>query len=117
MVYGRDEALINSFVDRVINEEDAKLRHDSTTEGYLGVDINRDANKMTLTQSGLAKRVKAFGLHSKYSTTTATPAERAALPRDSGGEPAFSKFIMQHWLVAVVSPGNLVTIISSINGY
>ena len=44
---------------------------------------------MTLTQSGLARRVvKVLGIHSKYSTPTATPDKCAALPFNSGGEPA-----------------------------
>ena len=38
-------------------------------EGYLGVDIQRDGDKITLLQEGLTKRIiAALGLNSKYLT-------------------------------------------------
>ena len=74
-------------------EEEFKLCRECTTEGYLGVDIKRNGEKTTLTQSGLKKRaIEALGLNSKYSTATTTPAECDVLPHDSGGEPAVCTF-------------------------
>jgi hypothetical protein len=61
----------------------------SMAEGYLGVDIQRDGNQITLLQEGLTKRIiTALGLDSKYSTHIDTPAETAALGRDVKGEEA-----------------------------
>ena len=93
LVYGHDEASINPIVDRMTNEEEVKIPCEGTAEGYLGVDIKRNWNKTTLTQSGLVKlAIEALGLYSKYSIVTSTPVKCAALPRDSGGEPAAGKF-------------------------
>jgi hypothetical protein len=48
-----------------------------------------NGTKITLTQSGLTKRIiKALSLDSKYSTSCDTPAEKAPLPRDVDGPPA-----------------------------
>ena len=55
--------------------------------GYLGVDIQRNGDKITLLQEGLTKRIiAALGLDSKYSTPVDTPAEAAALGRDVDGK-------------------------------
>ena len=45
LVYGCDEALMNAFIDRMTNKEEAKFRREGTAEGYLGIDIKRDENK------------------------------------------------------------------------
>ena len=91
LVYGRDEALINSFVVCTTNKEEAKLQCGCTVEGYIGVDIKRNGHKTTLTQSGLDNRVtEALRLHNKYST--ATPVECANLPCDSVCKPAVGTF-------------------------
>jgi len=89
LLYAREDAIIDDFIERMQKDEEVILRKEGTAEGSLGVDIKRDGNKTTLTQSGLAKRVvEALGLCSKYSTPCATPAEQAPLPRDLSGQPA-----------------------------
>ena len=89
LLYAREDAIIDDFIERMQKDEEVILRKEGTAEGFLGVDIKRDGNKTTLTQSGLAKRVvEALGLCSKYSTPCATPAEQAPLPRDLSGQPA-----------------------------
>ena len=88
LIYAQDDATIVEFIKRM-QKADVKLRKEGTAEGFLGVDIMREGNKTILTQSGLAKRVvDALGLCSKYTTATATPAERAPLGRDLDGPDA-----------------------------
>ena len=88
LVYGRTQADIDTFVDR-IRQEEILLRKEDTAEGYLGVHIERDGSTTVLKQTGLTRRVvKALGLDNKYSTACSTPAETAALPRDVDGQPA-----------------------------
>ena len=66
LVYGRDEASINSFVDCMTTKEEVKLQHEGTAENYLSVDIKRNKNKMTLIQYGRANRVvEALGIYNK----------------------------------------------------
>jgi len=87
LVYGRSDEAIDAFISRMA-AQDVKLRREGTAEGFLGVDIHRDGNKTTLTQSGLAKRViEALGLDASYSNSVSTPAECGALPWDSNGQP------------------------------
>ena len=60
-----------------------------TVEGYLGVDIQRDGDNITLKQEGLTKRIiEALGLDTKYSTPVDTPEESAALGKDVEGKEA-----------------------------
>jgi hypothetical protein len=88
LIYCKDEAEIDDFINRM-RSEDVALHKEGTADGYLGVDIHREGTKITLTQSGLTKRIiKALGLDSKYSTSCDTPAEKAPLPRDVDGPPA-----------------------------
>jgi len=88
LIYCKDEAEIDDFITRM-RSEDVALHKEGTADGYLGVDIQRDGTTITLTQSGLTKRIiKALGLDSKYSTSCNTPAEKAPLPRDADGPPA-----------------------------
>jgi hypothetical protein len=55
-------------------------------EGYLGVDIQRERNQITLKQEGLTKSIiEALGLDSKYSTPVDTPTKSGALGRDADG--------------------------------
>ncbi len=69
--------------------KDIALHKVGTAEDYLGVDIQRDSNKITFTQIGLTKRIiEALGLDSKFTTAVATPAEKAALGKDVDGPPA-----------------------------
>jgi hypothetical protein len=58
-------------------------------EGYLGINIQRDGQHITLKQEGLTKQIiEALGLDSKYSTPIDTPAKSAALGRDIDGKVA-----------------------------
>ena len=88
LIYGRTEAEIDSLIERLKND-DIALHKEGTAEGYLGVDIQRDGQNITLKQEGLTKRIiEALGLDSKYSTPVDTPAELAALGRDVTGKDA-----------------------------
>ena len=52
-----------------------------------------DGTKTTLSQPGLTKRiVETLGLSSKFSTSCSTPADKVALARDMGGDPATGIF-------------------------
>ena len=85
LIYGKNDEEINDFIERM-KQEDVALHREGTAEGYLGVDIQREGNSITLRQEGLTKRIiSALGLDSKLSTSVATPAEKAALGRDLGG--------------------------------
>lgn len=88
LVYAKTDEVIDRFVLSMQTEEVA-LRREGTAEGYLGVDIRREHSSVSLTQSGLTKRIiAALGLDNKYSTPCSTPAETAPLPKDDNGEPA-----------------------------
>ncbi len=88
LIHGKSEAEIDGFIDQ-LKREDIALQKEGTAEGYLGVDIQRHGNKITLLQEGLKKRIiAALGLDSKYSTSVDTPAEAAALGRDVDGKEA-----------------------------
>ncbi len=88
MIYGQTEAEIGSLIERLKNN-DIALHKEGTAEGYLGVDIQRDGQNITLKQEGLTERIiKALGLDSKYSTPVETPAESAAFGRDVNGKDA-----------------------------
>ena len=79
MIYGKTDEEINDFIERM-KQEDVALHREGTAEGYLGVDIQRKGNTVTLRQEGLTKRIiSALGLDSKMSTSVETPAEKAAL--------------------------------------
>ena len=79
LIYGKNDEEINDFIERM-KQEDVALHREGTAEGYLGVDIQREGNSITLRQEGLTKRIiSALGLDSKLSTSVATPAEKAAL--------------------------------------
>ncbi|KAL7547469.1 hypothetical protein ACHAWF_011772 [Thalassiosira exigua] len=87
LVYGRSEKAIDGLIKR-LRREDILLRKEGTAEGYLGVQVERQGNRTTLTQPGLIKKVvEALGLCTKYSTALATPSEKAPLPRDLSGVP------------------------------
>jgi hypothetical protein len=88
LIYGRNEAEIDNLIER-LKHEDIALHKEGTAEGYLGVDIQRDGENITLKQEGLTKRIiEALGLNSKYSTPVDTPAETGALGRDVDGKEA-----------------------------
>ena len=88
LIYGRNEAAINNLIER-LKHDDIALHKEGTAEGYLGVDIQREGENITLKQEGLTKRIiEALGLNSKYSTPVDTPAETTALGRDVDGKEA-----------------------------
>ena len=88
LIHGKSDAEIVDLIDR-LKRDDIALHKEGTTEGYLGVDIQRDGNQITLLQEGLTKRIiTALGLDSKYSTSVNTPADAVALGRDVGGKEA-----------------------------
>jgi hypothetical protein len=88
LIYGKSDDEINEVIER-LKQDDIALHREGTAEGYLGVDIQQDGNKITLLQEGLTERIiTALGLDSKYSTPIDTPAETAALGRDVDGEEA-----------------------------
>ncbi len=87
LIYGKSKDEINNFIERM-KTEDVALHKEGTTEGYLGIDIQRRDTK-TFTQDGLAKRIiKALGLNTKYSAMKSTPVDNKALGKDTDGPPA-----------------------------
>ncbi len=88
LIYGWGDKKIDDFIARM-KTKDVAQHKEGTAEGYLGVDIQRDGNKITFTQIGLIKRIiESLGLGSKFTTAFATPAEKAALGKDVDGPPA-----------------------------
>ena len=88
LIYAREDKDIEDLIKK-LQDDAVLLRREGTAEGYLGIKVERDGNKTTLSQPGLIKRIiEALGLNSKYSTSISTPAESAALPRDIDGQPA-----------------------------
>ncbi len=87
LIYCKSEDEINNFICQM-KTEDVVLNKESSADGYLGVDIQRNGHQVTFTQVGLTKRIiDALGLDSKHSTAVATPAEKAALSKDIDGPP------------------------------
>ncbi len=79
---------IDNLIKQLKND-DIALHKEGTAEGYLGVDIQKDGQHITLKQEGLTKRIiEALGLDSTYSTPVDTPAKSAALGRDIDGKVA-----------------------------
>jgi hypothetical protein len=90
LIYGRKgkESQIDDLIDALKREEVA-LHKEGTAEGYLGVDLKRNGNQVTLQQKGLTQRViEALGLDSKTSMPCDTPAKTAALGKDVDGDNA-----------------------------
>jgi hypothetical protein len=92
LIYGPKgkESQIDDLIEALKREEVA-LHKEGTAEGYLGVNIKRDGNQVTLTQQqkGLTQRViEALGLDSKTLTPCDTSAETAALGKDVDGDNA-----------------------------
>ena len=92
LIYGKTEDNINDFIKRM-KKEDVALHRKGTAEGYLGIDIQHQdeggTRTITFKQEGLTKRIiSALGLDSKTSKPVETPAEKAALGRDVGGQDA-----------------------------
>ena len=72
-----------------LKKDRVNMREEGTAEGYLGLKVERNGRKITLSQPGLIQRIiEALGLSSKFSTSLSTPAEQAALPRDKDGSRA-----------------------------
>ncbi len=79
---------INNLIKKLKND-DIALHKESTAEGYLFIDIQKDGQHITLKQEGLTKTIiEALGLDSKYSTPVDTPDKSAALGRDIDGKVA-----------------------------
>jgi len=73
LIYGKSEEDIAHIFDKLV-ADGVKLRREGTAEGYLGLQVNRDGNKTTLSQPGLIKRiVEALGLSTKFSTPSLHP--------------------------------------------
>jgi hypothetical protein len=88
LIYGQKDKEIDDFITQM-KTEDVALHKEGTAEGYLGVDIQRDGNKFTFTQTGLTKQIiESSGPDSKFTTAVATPAEKAALGKDVDSPPA-----------------------------
>jgi hypothetical protein len=88
LIYGWSEAETDDLIKHLKNNNIA-LHKEGTAEGYLGVDIQRDGDNITLKQEGLTKRIiEALGLDTKYSTPIDTHAESAALVKDVEGKKA-----------------------------
>ncbi len=72
LTYGRSTDKIDNLIKR-LKKDDIALNKEGTAEGYLGVDIQQDGDKISLLQEGLTKRIiTALGLDSKYSTPVNT---------------------------------------------
>jgi hypothetical protein len=88
LIYGRSTDEIDNLIKR-LKKDDIALNKEGTAEGYLGVVVQQDGEKISLLQEGLTKRIiTALGLDSKYSTPMNTLAELAALGRDIDGKEA-----------------------------
>ncbi len=62
LIYGRSEVEIDNLFKHLKND-DIAFHKESTVEGYLGVDIKKDGQHITLKQEGLTKRIiEALGL-------------------------------------------------------
>ena len=92
LIYAKRREDITDLIQR-LKDDHVNIREEGTAEGYLGLQVERDGRKVTLSQPGLIRRVvEALGLSSKYSTAMSTPAEQAALPRDKDGDLATGTF-------------------------
>jgi hypothetical protein len=88
LIYAKSEKSIDRLIAD-LKEDGIWIHKEDSAAGFLGVDISRSQDCLTLTQSGLIQRIiSALGLHSPYSTSKDTPAERNPLPKDSNGTPA-----------------------------
>jgi hypothetical protein len=86
LFYAREEATIDELISKM-EKDKIWIRKEGDAEGFLGVDMKRTFGTIILTQSGLTNRiVTALGLHSSYTGSKSTPAERAPLPKDANGE-------------------------------
>ncbi len=72
---------------KCLKKDAIALNKEGMAEGYPGVDIQQDGDKISLLQEGLTKQIiTALRWDSKYSTPMNTPAETAALGRDIDGK-------------------------------
>ncbi|KAL7548588.1 hypothetical protein ACHAWF_011864 [Thalassiosira exigua] len=92
LFFGHSKDAVDDLIAK-LQKDGVQIRKEGTAEGYLGLNVECDGNKTTLSQPGLIKRaIEGMGLSSRFSTSATTPAEQAALPRDVGGEPATGRF-------------------------
>ena len=88
LVYTRDNKDIDDLIKK-LQGDIIRLCQEGTIEGYIGIKVERDGSKTTLSQPGLVKQVvEALGLCDKYPMAVATPTECAVLPRDIDGQSA-----------------------------
>jgi hypothetical protein len=52
LIYGRSTGKIDNLIKR-LKKDDIALNKEGTAEGYLGVDIQQDGDKISLLQEGL----------------------------------------------------------------
>ena len=91
LIYGKTDVAIDQLISN-LQKDDISLHKEGTAEGYLGVDISRDGDKIILRQEGLTRRIiSALGLDHKLSTPVSTPAETKALGKDTNGPDASGK--------------------------
>ncbi len=87
LVYSKTTAAFDAFLQNMQNEEIA-LQREGTAEGYLGIDISTKGSTITLTQTGLTKRIiTVLGLDDKYSRSPPTPAEHAPVQKMTTANP------------------------------
>jgi hypothetical protein len=88
LLYAKDDSTIDNLI-KALHDSKIWIRKEGSAEGFLGVDITRHKDGLTLTQAGLTKRIiTALGLDTSYTTKKDTPAEVSPLPKDANGEPA-----------------------------
>jgi hypothetical protein len=87
LIYSKTTAAFDAFLQNMQNK-DIALRREGTAEGYLGVDISTKGSTITLTQTGLTKRIiTALGLDDKYNRSAPTPAEHAPFQKTTTANP------------------------------
>ena len=80
-LHAKDNNNINSLIE-ILKTKDILIHHESSAEGFLGINIKCNGNKITLTQSGLAKHIiESLRLCSGYSWACSIPAENSPLTK------------------------------------
>ena len=67
LIYAPLDDIVNTFISQMQAKEIA-LQREGTAKGYLGINLATINNSITMTQTGLTKRIiAALGLDDKYS--------------------------------------------------
>ena len=92
LLYAEKDEHINRILEKLRNEHGMKLEKEDDVAGFLGVHLNKDPHKgtITLTQTGLAERI-VEALHCKDLPPVSTPATEV-LGKDEFGDPANCTF-------------------------